>query len=184
MVAALLGCLIARRLVLLLDAQQPAERSEAMLPDAGATGLLCPEGSVNVPAAELPRIGLGMLPGTCRIDTTYASTEAGLVAGWVVPAGSGNYGVRVLSGYLVEGVEVALLDPIDGVGELVVRGRGVALGEWQNGECVPGHFQRGADRADRDRGRAASRAGSVERGRDREFRGGPDGTLGIPCGGR
>lgn len=116
------------RTLLALPQMHPAFGTLRALRSAGAALLWA-----DVEAAR------AILPVTCQIDTTYASTEAGIVAAWVVPRQSGN-GPRVPSGYLMEGSDVALLDASDGVGELVVRSRAVALGEWQDGRCVPGRM--------------------------------------------
>ncbi len=82
----------------------------------------------------------GIMPAACVFRTTYASTEAGVVASWAIPRDLDGHGPRVPSGWLRAGMEVALLDASQGVGELVVRGPGVALGEWQEGRCVPGRM--------------------------------------------
>src|SRR5579871_813161 len=49
MVAALLGCLVAGRLVLLLDPQQPPDRNAAILSGSGVTVLLCADDAPALP---------------------------------------------------------------------------------------------------------------------------------------
>jgi acyl-coenzyme A synthetase/AMP-(fatty) acid ligase len=88
-----------------------------------------------------------VLPETCLIDHSYASTEAGVVAAWVVPRDVPGDAQRLPGGYLLPDQDYAL-DSGDGgdpgprdTGELVLRGRGIAVGEWQDGRCVPGRMQ-------------------------------------------
>src|SRR6266550_931001 len=88
-----------------------------------------------------------VLPTNCGISHTYASTEATIVAEWWLPADVGKYGSVVPGGYLLPGQEYALIDP-DGqdagdgeVGELILRGPHIALGEWCDGELVPGRME-------------------------------------------
>jgi non-ribosomal peptide synthetase component F len=88
-----------------------------------------------------------VLPESCVIDHSYASTEAGVVAAWVVPRDFPGDEPRLPAGYLVPDQDYALdagagSAPDPGrPGELLLRGRGIAVGEWQDGRCVPGRFQ-------------------------------------------
>ncbi len=77
-----------------------------------------------------------VLPADCLIHHTYASTEAGIVAHWVIPPDFRCDEPRLPSGYFAGGQDFTLT----GTGELVVRSRCVALGEWENGRCVPGRI--------------------------------------------
>jgi non-ribosomal peptide synthetase component F len=84
-----------------------------------------------------------LLPDGCVIDHTYASTEAGIVAAWVVPRDFPGNEPRLPAGYLLPDQDYRLenaagCDPgPGGAGELVLRGRGIAVGEWRGGRCVP-----------------------------------------------
>ncbi len=69
------------------------------------------------------------------------------MAEWWLPEDLGKYGSVVPVGYLVPGQEYALIDA-DGqdvrtgeVGELVLRGPHIALGEWCDGQLIPGRMQ-------------------------------------------
>lgn len=88
-----------------------------------------------------------ILPASCGISHTYASTEATIVAEWWLPEDLAKYGSVVPAGYLVPGQEYALIDA-DGqdvrsgeAGELVLRGPHIALGEWSDGQLVPGRME-------------------------------------------
>ncbi len=87
-----------------------------------------------------------VLPEGCLIDHSYASTEAGIVATWVVPRDFPDHEPRLPAGYLLADLDYLLEDGAGrdagpgGTGELVLRGRGIAVGEWQNGRCVPGRM--------------------------------------------
>ncbi len=92
-----------------------------------------------------------VLPPTCHILITFGSTEALAVFQWFARPGMGD-GLRLPSGFPLPGFAFALVGP-DGlpvlpgeVGELVVRGRHLALGLWQDGRLVPGPFE--SDRTD------------------------------------
>jgi acyl-coenzyme A synthetase/AMP-(fatty) acid ligase len=87
-----------------------------------------------------------VLPDTCLIDHSYASTEAGVVAAWTVPRDFPGDEPRLPGGYLLPDQDYALDDGDGdpgpgGAAELVLRGRGIAVGEWQDGRCVPGRMQ-------------------------------------------
>lgn len=76
------------------------------------------------------------LPDGCVIDHSYASTEAGIVARWSVPDPPPTDDPRVPAGYLQRGLEFALTAEHG----LLVRGRSVALGEWEDGAILPGRM--------------------------------------------
>ena len=84
-----------------------------------------------------------LLPDSCLIDHSYASTEAGIVAAWVVPRDFPGNEPRLPAGYLLADQDYRLEDAAGrdpgpgGTGELVLRGRGIAVGEWRGGRCVP-----------------------------------------------
>jgi acyl-coenzyme A synthetase/AMP-(fatty) acid ligase len=85
------------------------------------------------------------LPRHCHINMTYGMTEAS-VTHWWVPRGYTASDALLPVGYPCDGVDFVILgedgEPVaDGaVGEIVVRGRVVALGEISNGSCVPGRM--------------------------------------------
>jgi acyl-coenzyme A synthetase/AMP-(fatty) acid ligase/acyl carrier protein len=76
----------------------------------------------------------------------YASTEAMFCASWFVPRDFADDEARLPAGYPLADQEYALLDesgcPVaDGEqGELVLRSRHIACGEWQDGRCVAGRI--------------------------------------------
>ena len=88
-----------------------------------------------------------ILPASCGISHTYASSEASIVAEWWLPEDLGKYGPVVPAGYLASGQEYALVDPdgqdvADGeAGELILRGPHIALGEWSDGRLICGRMQ-------------------------------------------
>ncbi len=83
-----------------------------------------------------------ILPADCLISHAYSSTEASTIAYWIVPPDYPASEPRLAAGYPGADLEFALLDADgDASGELVVRGRGIALGEWQGGRCLPGRMQ-------------------------------------------
>ncbi len=85
-------------------------------------------------------------PAGCHIKIAYSSTET-TGSHWFVPQASPADETAVPVGYMLPGVSYAIVDeagqsvPFGTVGELVVRGRCVALGEWHQGRCVPGPMQ-------------------------------------------
>lgn len=84
-----------------------------------------------------------LLPETCHIQIGYSSTEA-TGTQWFVPRDARPSGPFVPVGYVLPGNVATVMDdagrplPPDETGELVLRGRFIALGTWQNGRCVPG----------------------------------------------
>jgi acyl-coenzyme A synthetase/AMP-(fatty) acid ligase len=106
--------------------------------------------SVRAGAASLLRADVAFcrahLPPDCEILHTYASTEALIVAQWVVPADDDGPEATVAAGMIRPSHDYALLDesgqPVrqGESGELVLRSRLIALGEWQGGRLVPGRM--------------------------------------------
>jgi acyl-coenzyme A synthetase/AMP-(fatty) acid ligase len=106
--------------------------------------------SVRIGAAGLPRadlVGLRRsLPPDCAVWHTYASTEALFVASWEVPRNHSGPEATIAVGMLQPNHDYALLDDADRPvapgqsGELVLRSRYVALGEWRQGRVVPGRM--------------------------------------------
>lgn len=91
------------------------------------------------------------LPSSATIFNAYGSTEAGGM-GWYPSAHDAFDAARTPAGWVMPDNEAVILDDdgrpcgpdIDG--ELVLRSRYNALGEWQDGRCVPGQLI--PDRAD------------------------------------
>lgn len=86
------------------------------------------------------------LPEGCEFSYGLGSTEATRIAEWIVPADLTGQEPMLPLGPLSAGQEYALLGedgaPVpDGAhGELVLRGRHIALGEWQAGRLVSGRM--------------------------------------------
>jgi acyl-CoA synthetase (AMP-forming)/AMP-acid ligase II len=86
-----------------------------------------------------------LLPPDCVAQHTLASTEAQVIAQWMVPAGR-LPGVSLAAGSLEPLHEMALLDEHGAAvasgeaGELVLRGPYLAVGEWRDGALVPGRL--------------------------------------------
>jgi acyl-coenzyme A synthetase/AMP-(fatty) acid ligase len=86
------------------------------------------------------------LPPGCMINNGYGATE---IAGtcWFVHPGDAQDPVRVAAGILNPGTEAKIVDedgrpcPPGEVGELWMRTRYAALGEWQDGRVVPGRIE-------------------------------------------
>ena len=87
-----------------------------------------------------------MLPEGCRVQYALSLSEAARVAAWFVPPDDDHDPARVAAGYLVDGVEIQILDehgtpvPPGTPGELVVRSETAALGHWIGGQVVPDQF--------------------------------------------
>jgi acyl-coenzyme A synthetase/AMP-(fatty) acid ligase len=85
-----------------------------------------------------------LLPADCKINISFASTEAGWIFSWWVRDEAIDGPVAPV-GYVAGGKRVALLAEGGGsvasgeVGELVVRGP-TALGSWQNGQVTSARF--------------------------------------------
>ena len=123
------------RMLLRLRRSAPAFRSLRML-RLGASALL---------RADLAEFRTA-LPRECGFIHSYASTEALYLAQWMVPADYPADEVRVPAGILHLCHDYAIVNE-DGcpvapgaAGELVLRSRYVALGEWQDGRLVPGRM--------------------------------------------
>jgi non-ribosomal peptide synthetase component F len=84
------------------------------------------------------------LPDTCHIQIGYSSTES-TGTQWFVPTDVTPDGPFVRVGYVLPGNVASVLDEMghvaspDGVGELVLRGRVIALNLWENGRCRRSH---------------------------------------------
>lgn len=80
------------------------------------------------------------LPGDCRIELGYSSTEAPIMQ-WFVPRDFPRERARVPLGYPLAGNALAIVDDAGNavtpgeMGELVVRSPYVALGRWSGGRC-------------------------------------------------
>jgi len=93
-----------------------------------------------------------LLPPDCVYGHAYASTEALIMAQWAVPrddtlpGGDAGQEATIAAGILRPYHDYAILDvdghpvPSGDIGELVVRSRYIALGEWQGGRLVPGRM--------------------------------------------
>ena len=107
-------------------------------------------GAMAMPSGDLRGFRTRLPPG-CEISHGYASTEALEVAYWTVPPGAEDNAPTIASGYITPGQDYALLDeagaptPAGSPGEMVLRGRHIALGEWQRGRLVPGRMTPGPD---------------------------------------
>jgi acyl-coenzyme A synthetase/AMP-(fatty) acid ligase len=111
---------------------------------AAFAGMRC----LRIGAAGLPRADLvalrRSLPPDCAVWHTYASTEALFVASWQIPPDDSGPEATVAVGMPQPNHDYALLDEADRPvapgepGELVLRSRYLALGEWRQGHVVPG----------------------------------------------
>src|SRR5436309_2249302 len=103
---------------------------------------------LRIGAAGLPRADLvalrRSLPPHCAVWHTYASTEALFVASWQIPPDDSGPEATVAVGMPQPNHDYALLDEADRPvapgepGELVLRSRYLALGEWRQWHVVPG----------------------------------------------
>ena len=95
--------------------------------------------------ADLPLLRRA-LSETCRIVNSYGMTEQAVSFEWTVPPGEYSDGPVVASGRLRAGGAFVLLDedgkpcPPGVAGELLIRSRYSAIGEWVEGACVPGRL--------------------------------------------
>ncbi len=86
------------------------------------------------------------LPATCYLQIGYSSTES-TGTQWFVPADAIPNGPFVPVGYVLPGNSASVLDPKGhpvrqgDVGELVLRSRFIALGQWENGLCKAGYIR-------------------------------------------
>jgi acyl-coenzyme A synthetase/AMP-(fatty) acid ligase len=88
-----------------------------------------------------------VLPPDCFINNAYGATELS-GTGWFVHPGDAHDPVRVAAGIIDPGTEAKIVDehgqpcaPGE-VGELWMRSRFAALGEWQQGRLVDGRIER------------------------------------------
>jgi len=85
------------------------------------------------------------LPASCHIQMIYGATET-QAAMRFVPRDEVPSGAQVAAGKPIPGVGWAILDddgrpvPAGDVGELWIRSRYTAIGEWEEGVCVPGRL--------------------------------------------
>jgi acyl-coenzyme A synthetase/AMP-(fatty) acid ligase len=106
--------------------------------------------SLRIGATGLTRSDLTswrkLLPATCVIWHTYASTEAFTIASWAVPLDDPDDAPLIAAGAIKPFHEYALVDRDNRrvrageAGELVLRSCLIALGEWQAGRLVPGRL--------------------------------------------
>jgi len=88
-----------------------------------------------------------ILPADCHIAHAYASTEAMFCAHWFIPPNFASAEPRLPAGYPLADQDYALIDetgravPAGQTGELVLRSRHIACGEWRDGRCVAGRLQ-------------------------------------------
>lgn len=88
----------------------------------------------------------GVLPPACLLMTTFGSTETMTFAQRFVPRRYERDLSRLPAGYPLPDHEFTVVDeahrPVSQgeIGELVVRSRNIAIGEWQDGRCIPGRF--------------------------------------------
>lgn len=91
------------------------------------------------------------LPADCTILNAYGSSEALVSLQWFVSDPYTRAGAKVASGYPVPGYTCTIVDTtgqpcaVNVAGELVVRSRFMALGEWREGRLAPGLFQADPD---------------------------------------
>ncbi|MEY2454617.1 MAG: hypothetical protein QOD92_4191 [Acidimicrobiaceae bacterium] len=79
-------------------------------------------------------------PG-CRLAYTYAVSEAGPVAAWLIDSGTDIGDEPLPLGTTLPGKRVTIADPrIDGIGEIVVAGEGLADGYWRDDERTAERF--------------------------------------------
>jgi len=93
-----------------------------------------------------------MLPPDCICGHAYASTEALIMAQWTVPphdahpTGDSGQEATIAGGMVRPYHDYAILDvdgqpvPFGDIGELVLRSRYIALGEWRCGRLVSGRM--------------------------------------------
>lgn len=123
-------------------------RTLAAFPQAVARLRLLRFGGAGISAADVADWRAAIPPG-CAIGHSYGSTEALLIAEWIVPPGLPPSASPVAMGRPHPGVDHMLADP-DGIpvapgatGEIVLRGRHLALGEWRGGPAGEGQVVAG-----------------------------------------
>lgn len=96
----------------------------------------------SLPWADLTK-WRAILPADCHVYITYGQTE-GYASGWCVPPDRAGGTGAVPIGYLLPQQQYAIIDEAGNavapgeIGELIIRSRYVALGEWEDGQCEPG----------------------------------------------
>jgi len=86
------------------------------------------------------------LPASCEVQMIYGATETQAAMRFVTPSETPRE-AQVAAGRSIPGVQWAVLDedgiavPDGEVGELWIRSRYTAIGEWEDGACVPGRLQ-------------------------------------------
>jgi acyl-CoA synthetase (AMP-forming)/AMP-acid ligase II len=138
-----------------------SERADVLVVPAPVLGNLLAPDSAEAAFAHLRVVRLGAsavasadvarwrarLPAGCAITHSYGSTEAMIIAELTVPPEPPGDAPTVAIGHLRPGLEYALIDangapvPDGECGELIVRGRYVAAGEWQRGRFVAGRMR-------------------------------------------
>lgn len=92
-----------------------------------------------------------ILPDTCHFLVSFGSTEMPTVFQWFVPPDWRADTVRLPAGYALAGTHFSVISenglPVSAgeSGELIVRSRYLALGQWQDGELQAGAFQPDSD---------------------------------------
>jgi acyl-coenzyme A synthetase/AMP-(fatty) acid ligase/thioesterase domain-containing protein len=107
---------------------------------------------VRVAGEPLPgsdiRLYRTTLPEGCRVIVTYGQTEIPGIAEWSVPRDFEPEGATIPVGYLVPDQAYAIVGedgcsvPDGETGELLVKSRHMALGEWHDGRVMPGRTAR------------------------------------------
>ncbi|WP_170979332.1 AMP-binding protein [Roseomonas sp. HF4] len=136
------------RPVTVLRAGPSLMRIVARLPDAAAmlAGLRILRSTGEPLLHADVEVMRGCLPPGCMINNAYGATELS-GTGWFVHPGDAQDPVRVAAGILDPGTEAKIVDghgrpcPPGEVGELWMRSRFAALGEWQEGRLVPGRLE-------------------------------------------
>ena len=138
---------LANRSVTILRAGPSLLRGLLALPDAAAAfaGLHAVI-SAGEPLlrADVARLH-AMLPAGCRIVNGYGATETS-VSGGLTDIGDRQHPQRSPAGRLWPGIQAIIVDDDDRpcprkvIGEVVIRSRWTALGEWQDGKLVPGRL--------------------------------------------
>lgn len=148
--AAGLGGLIATlksRPVTVLRAAPSLLRSLAALPDSGV--LFAGLRIIQTYGEPLMRSDVALfrtvIPADCRIRSTYGTTEASGLS-WFADVVDDYDPARIPAGTLMPDTEAAIIDadgadcPPGSAGELVIRSRYNALGEWLDGRLQPGRL--------------------------------------------
>ena len=106
----------------------------------------------------------GIAPANCFIRTTYGSTECSGLS-WFVSAQDTCDPVHVPAGFLMPDTEAAIVDDFGRscgpgeAGELLIRSRYNALGEWERGRVSPGRLTPDASHS----GASVYRTGDIAR---------------------